>query len=365
MKTGKLKILISGGGTGGHIYPAIAVAQALELALDGQVDFQFVGASNRMEMEKVPKAGYPIEGLWISGLQRTLSASNLLFPVKVLHSVWKSIGIIKRFKPDLAIGFGGYASGASMYAAGLMGVPVLIHEQNSFAGITNKILKGKAQKICVAYQGMEKFFPANKLILTGNPVRKDILKLSGLRDEAMRFFSIKPDRKTILVIGGSLGARTINQAMHAGYQQLLDAGYNLIWQKGNNFSVADGLKQEGLFCDNFIYRMDLAYAAADLVVSRAGALSVAEIAIAGKPVILVPSPNVAEDHQTMNAMALVNNQAALLVKDKDAANDLVPTVLELAGNESQCKQLSTAIQKMAMPNAASHIAEIALSLIKK
>jgi len=360
----KLKIIISGGGTGGHIYPAIAVAQAIEKELNGNVEFLFVGAKDRMEMEKVPKAGYPIVGLWISGLQRSLSIKNLLFPFKVLFSVIKSIVLIGRFKPDLAIGFGGYASGAMMFAAWMRGIPVMIHEQNSYAGITNKILKDKARKIAVAYPQMERFFPADKLVLTGNPVRTDILSANSKRDEAVAFFKIDGNKKTVLVIGGSLGARTINTTFYNSWEQLTNAGYNLIWQKGNNFPQADQLTHSNLVVRNFIYEMDLAYAAADIVVSRAGALSIAEIAIVQKPVILVPSPNVAEDHQTKNAMALVNENAALIVKDNAANTDLIPEILALFNNTQNQALLAKQIEKFAKPNAAIEIAKEALQLVQ-
>jgi UDP-N-acetylglucosamine--N-acetylmuramyl-(pentapeptide) pyrophosphoryl-undecaprenol N-acetylglucosamine transferase len=360
----KLKIIISGGGTGGHIYPAIAVAQAIEKELNGNVEFLFVGAKDRMEMEKVPKAGYPIVGLWISGLQRSLSFKNLLFPFKVLFSVIKSIVLIGRFKPDLAIGFGGYASGAMMFAAWMRGIPVMIHEQNSYAGITNKILKNKARKIAVAYPQMERFFPAAKLVLTGNPVRTDILNANSKREEALAFFQIDGSKKTVLVIGGSLGARTINTTFYNSWEQLTNAGYNLIWQKGNNFPQADQLSHPNLLVKNFIYEMDLAYAVADIVVSRAGALSIAEIAIVQKPVILVPSPNVAEDHQTKNAMALVNENAALIVKDNAANTALIPEILALLNNPQNQALLAQKIEKFAKPNAAIEIAKEALQLVQ-
>lgn len=364
----KLKIIISGGGTGGHIYPAIAVAQTLQRRLNNEVDFLFVGASDRMEMEKVPKAGYQIIGLWISGIQRKISLKNLMFPVKVLSSVMKSLKIINSFKPDVAIGFGGYASGALLYAATLKKIPSLIHEQNSYAGITNKILKNRVQKICVSYDHMERFFPADKIIKTGNPVRLDITNSYNKRDEAQGFFKLDPTKKTILVIGGSLGARTINECIEAGLDQLGSARVNVIWQTGKNFM---GIKNKTLSSDfslvveSFIYQMDFAYAAADIVISRAGALSIAELAIAGKPVILVPSPNVSEDHQTKNAMALVKNNAAILVKDVDAKLQLVHTVLELLDNEQKQIELGKNISEMAIPDAAERIADEVLKLIKQ
>lgn len=363
----KLRVIISGGGTGGHIYPAIAVAQTLQKRLNNEVEFLFVGASDRMEMEKVPKAGYKIVGLWISGIQRSLSAKNLLFPVKVISAVAKSLGLISQFKPDLAIGFGGYASGAMMYAATLKKIPTLIHEQNSYAGITNKILKNKVNKIAVAYDGMENFFPANRLVKTGNPVRLDICDTKSKRNHAVSFFGLNPNKKTILIIGGSLGARTINQTIEKDLGLLQHANVNVIWQTGKLFQSQKASQTPpdfNLKIAAFIYEMDLAYAAADVVISRAGALSIAELAIAEKPCILVPSPNVSEDHQTKNAMALVSKHAALLVKDAQAKSDLVPTVLSLIKNEEEQALLSKNIKGFAMPNAAELIVDEVLSLIK-
>jgi UDP-N-acetylglucosamine--N-acetylmuramyl-(pentapeptide) pyrophosphoryl-undecaprenol N-acetylglucosamine transferase len=359
----KLRIIISGGGTGGHIYPAIAVAQAIEKELNGAVEFLFVGAKDRMEMEKVPKAGYPIVGLWISGLQRSLSIKNMLFPFKVIVAVLKSWLLIGQFKPDLAIGFGGYASGAMMFAAWMRGIPVMIHEQNSYAGITNKLLKNKAKKVAVAYSQMDRFFPAAKIVLTGNPVRTDILSANAKKSAAVAFFKLDETKKTVLVIGGSLGARTINQTLFNNWQQLTNAGYNLIWQKGNNFPAADQLNHPNLVVRNFIYEMDLAYAMADIVVSRAGALSIAEIAIVAKPLILVPSPNVAEDHQTKNALALVNENAALMVKDAAANQELITTVLGLLSDTNKQTSLANHIATFSKPDAAQLIAKEALQLV--
>ena len=358
----KLKVIISGGGTGGHIYPAVAVAQELQKRIP-EVEILFVGASDRMEMEKVPKAGYKIVGLWISGLQRSLSAKNILFPVKVIHSVWKSLQILKTFKPDVAIGFGGYASGAMLYAATMKKIPALIHEANSYAGITNKILKDRVETICVAYDKMERFFPSEKIVKTGNPVRKDLMNVQSLRNEAITFFNLDPNKKTVLVIGGSLGARTINESILAGLQKIEDAGLQMIWQTGKNFSVSENLQTPNFKLQTFIYEMNLAYAAADLVVSRAGALSIAELAQVKKPVILVPSPNVAEDHQTKNAMALVDREAAILVTDIDARNVLVDEVIKLANNEIKQAQLKNNIASFAMPDAAEKIVDEVMRLI--
>jgi UDP-N-acetylglucosamine--N-acetylmuramyl-(pentapeptide) pyrophosphoryl-undecaprenol N-acetylglucosamine transferase len=376
----KKKIIISAGGTGGHIYPAIAVAQALQKRLNNEVEFLFVGASDRMEMEKVPKAGYKIEGLWISGLQRRITYKNLLFPIKVISSVLKSFGIINRFKPDAVIGFGGYASSAVLYAASLKKLPTLIHEQNSYAGITNKILKDKVNTICVAYDNMEKFFPANKLVKTGNPIRQDLLDVSSKKQQAMEFFKLDANKKTILVIGGSLGARTINESIFEGLNKIKEANVNLIWQTGKNFDkinpnieILNSKKEDNALENNsslefrisdFIYEMDMAYAAADVVISRAGALSIAELAQVAKPVILVPSPNVAEDHQTKNAMALVNKNAAILVKDVDAKNNLVNETLNLITNENKQADLVNQIKTFAMPNAAELIVDEVIKLMK-
>ena len=360
----KKKIIISAGGTGGHIYPAIAVAQALQKRLNNEVDFLFVGASDRMEMEKVPKAGFKIVGLWISGLQRRITYKNFLFPIKVIISVLKSFGIINKFKPDVVIGFGGYASSAVLYAASLKKLPTLIHEQNSYAGITNKILKDKVNKICVAYDHMEKFFPANKLVKTGNPIRQDLMDVSSKRNEAFDFFKLDSAKKTVLVIGGSLGARTINESIFDGFDQLKEANINLIWQTGKNFDKANKIQHPTFNVQHFIYEMDLAYAAADVVISRAGALSIAELAQVTKPVILLPSPNVAEDHQTKNAMALVNVNAAILVKDIDAKNNLITETLNLINDSNKQVDLVKNISNFALPNAAELIVDEVIKLMK-
>ncbi len=360
----KKKIIISAGGTGGHIYPAIAVAQALQKRLNNEVDFLFVGASDRMEMEKVPKAGFKIVGLWISGLQRRITYKNFLFPIKVIISVLKSFGIINKFKPDVVIGFGGYASSAVLYAASLKKLPTLIHEQNSYAGITNKILKDKVNKICVAYDHMEKFFPANKLVKTGNPIRQDLMDVSSKRNEAFDFFKLDSAKKTVLVIGGSLGARTINESIFDGLDKLKNANINLIWQTGKNFDKANKIQHPTFNIQHFIYEMDLAYAAADVVISRAGALSIAELAQVTKPVILLPSPNVAEDHQTKNAMALVNVNAAILVKDIDAKNNLITETLRLINDSNKQADLVKNISTFSLPNAAELIVDEIIKLMK-
>lgn len=356
------KIVISGGGTGGHIYPAVAVAQALQKQLPG-VDILFVGASDRMEMEKVPKAGYKIIGLWISGLQRSLSFKNLLFPIKVISSVNKSLSIIKSFQPDAAIGFGGYASGAMLFAATLKKIPTVIHEQNSYAGITNKILKNRVDVICVAYDGMKRFFSERKLVKTGNPIRQDLLNLNDdLKATAYAHFKLNPNKKTVLVVGGSLGARTINQSIETGLEKFEQAEVQLIWQTGKNYTPQQNISNN-ICVQTFIYEMHLAYAIADVVISRAGALSIAELAQVKRPAILVPSPNVAEDHQTKNAMALVEREAAIIVKDSEAKNKLVDECLLLLANEAKQIQLKNNIASFAIPDAAERIVNEVVRLL--
>ena len=361
-----MRVIISGGGTGGHIFPAIAIANALK-EIDKNVEILFVGAEGRMEMEKVPAAGYKIEGLWISGLQRRLTIDNLSFPFKVISSIMRSKKIIKSFSPDVAIGTGGYASGPLLRVASGMKIPTLIQEQNSFPGITNKILGKRVDKICVAYNGMEKCFPKEKIILTGNPVRQDILSLQEKKEEAMKFFGLDPNKKTLLVIGGSLGARTINESMAGCLNMLLKNNIQVIWQTGKNYTYTSPEEggREGAWIGAFITKMDLAYACADIVVSRAGAISLSELAIVKKPCLLVPSPNVAEDHQTKNAMALVKEDAAILIKDMDARGKLGKEIVDLVNDEEMKKKLSNNIGKLAYPNAAEVIAKEVMQLVKK
>jgi UDP-N-acetylglucosamine--N-acetylmuramyl-(pentapeptide) pyrophosphoryl-undecaprenol N-acetylglucosamine transferase len=360
------KVIISGGGTGGHIYPAIAIANALK-EIDPTIEVLFVGAEGKMEMEKVPKAGYKIIGLPIAGINRSNLLANLSFPKKLLTSLTRARGIIKDFDPDVAVGVGGYASGPLLLAASMMGVPFLIQEQNSYAGVTNKILSKKARKICVAYPNMEKFFSDEKILMTGNPVRKDILDVSSKRQEALQRFGLQIDKKTLLVIGGSQGAKTINEAIDGGLTQLVEFGYQVIWQTGKLY--IDRAKKTAevfsgkVYVSDFIYEMDLAYAAADVVVSRAGALSVSELCLAAKPSILVPLPTAAEDHQTMNAMSLVNNDAAVLVKDKSAREDLIKATLNLLQDTDRQSVLSKNICQLAKPEAARQIAEEVLKLV--
>lgn len=362
-----LKFIVSGGGTGGHIFPAIAIANALKARVP-DAEFLFVGAEGRMEMEKVPAAGYKIEGLWISGLQRKLTLANLSFPFKVISSLMKAKKILRNFKPDAVIGTGGYASGPMLRVASNAGIVTVVQEQNSYPGITNKILAGKVNRICVAYNNMDRFFPKEKIVFTGNPVRQDIMNLQGKRARAMEFFGLSETHRTLLIIGGSLGARTINHSIAAGLRSIVDAGYQVIWQTGKTFlpdakKAAEGLNN--VFVSDFITKMDLAYAAADLVVSRAGASSVSELCLTGKASILVPSPNVAEDHQTKNAMALVDVNAAVLVKDVEAADKLIKTVLEVFNDTDRVQQLQINISKLATPNAAELIAGEILQLVEK
>jgi len=360
------KVIISGGGTGGHIFPALAIANALK-SIDSGIDILFVGAEGKMEMEKIPAAGYPIQGLNISGLQRSLTLKNLAFPFKVISSLTKAGRIIDAFKPDVAIGVGGYASGPLLYMAACKGVPSVIQEQNSYPGITNKILAKKAKLICVAYDGMEKFFPRDKITLTGNPVRADILNIADKKREAAGFFGLDENKKTMLVVGGSQGARSINHSMLAGIKKISDAGVQVIWQTGKQFikeaaEATAAINANELKAFDFISRMDLAYAMADLVVSRAGASTVSELCIAGKPAVMVPLPTAAEDHQTKNIMSLVKHQAAVMVKDADAGSTLVDTALSLLKDEQKLRELAKNITKLALPGSAMEIARQVLSL---
>jgi UDP-N-acetylglucosamine--N-acetylmuramyl-(pentapeptide) pyrophosphoryl-undecaprenol N-acetylglucosamine transferase len=360
------KYIISGGGTGGHIFPAIAIAKALQ-KLDPTCEILFVGAKGRMEMEKVPAAGFKIEGLWISGLQRKLTLKNLSFPFKVISSLLKASKIISEFKPNAVIGVGGYASGPLLRVATSRNIPTLIQEQNSFPGITNRILAGKVSKICVAYSGMEKWFPKDKIIMTGNPVRQEVLSLDGKRERGIEHFGLDTNKPTLLIIGGSLGALTINESIAKGAEILNQSGIQVVWQTGKAFEQkAKALVAENNFqnikVQAFIARMDLAYSVADLVISRAGAMSVSELSVVKKPCILVPSPNVAEDHQTKNAMALVVNNAAILVRDGDARNDLVNTALSTIKNQESLDKLINNIARMAFNNSADAIASEVIRL---
>jgi UDP-N-acetylglucosamine--N-acetylmuramyl-(pentapeptide) pyrophosphoryl-undecaprenol N-acetylglucosamine transferase len=363
------RIIISGGGTGGHIYPAIAIANAIK-EKQPNAEILFVGANGKMEMEKVPKAGYEIIGLDIAGLQRKLTLKNFSFPFKLLKSLARAKEIVKDFKPDVAIGVGGYASGPLLRQAGKVGVPTLIQEQNSYPGITNKLLAKKAKKICVAYDKMERFFEASKIVFTGNPVRKEILNIKGKKGRGQKHFGLEEEKKTLLIIGGSLGARTINNSIKNAATMLKDNNIQVLWQTGKYYyeemkSFVEENELTNIKVHDFIYEMDLAYASADLVVSRAGALSISELCLVGKPTILVPSPNVSEDHQTKNAMALVNHNAAVLVADSEAPESLGNEVIELIGNEDKLLKLSVNIISFGRPNAADTIANEVFKLINK
>jgi UDP-N-acetylglucosamine--N-acetylmuramyl-(pentapeptide) pyrophosphoryl-undecaprenol N-acetylglucosamine transferase len=362
LKSG-LRFIISGGGTGGHIFPAIAIANELKREVPDS-EILFVGANGRMEMERVPAAGYKIKGLNIAGFQRGQLMSNIGLPFKVLSSLIDARSIVKEFKPDAAIGVGGYASGPLLMAASLSGVPCVIQEQNSFAGITNKILSKSARTVCVAYEGMDKIFPKEKIVLTGNPVRGEILNKEVDRTEAYNYFGLNENKKTILVIGGSLGAKTINESINAYLKS--DAFVNdiqLLWQTGKSWKGEKAL-WENVVELPFIDRMDYAYAAADIIISRAGALSIAELQNIGKPVILVPSPNVTEDHQTHNAMALVKNNAAILIKDSESKDKLMSTAMGLLADKKKQAELSQNISKMAISDAAERIVSEILKVSK-
>ena len=355
-----MRYLISGGGTGGHIFPAVSIANALK-ELDPEAKILFVGALGRMEMERVPQAGYEIIGLPVRGFNRSQPWKNVSVLMDLAKSIKQVRKIIREFKPNVGVGVGGYASGAAMWAAAKMGIPILLQEQNGFAGVTNKILKDKATKICVAYEGMERFFPADKIILTGNPVRQNLTEGKKKKDSG---------EKTLLIIGGSLGARTINEAIKAALPQLSKADIHVVWQTGKIYYekckaawVATG-SPKNIECLDFLSDMPDRYAQADLVISRAGASSISELCLLGKPAILVPSPNVAEDHQTHNALALVNKNAAVLVRDAEAAEKLIPTALELIKDEKRLKTLHTNVLKLAQKDSAKRIAEEVIALAK-
>lgn len=366
MDNKKYRILISGGGTGGHIFPALSIANALKRRLNA--DILFVGAENRMEMEKVPAAGYPIKGLPVAGFDRKRLWRNIGVLLKLRKSMRMADKIVRDFRPDIAIGVGGYCSGPTLKAAQKAGVPTLLQEQNSYAGVTNKLLAKKARRICVAYDGMERFFPAGNIVKTGNPVRKDLTERQSDRRQARESFGLNPDRPTLLVVGGSLGALTLNESMEQGLRRLAESGLQVIWQTGKNFGdrglqAAKGLK--GVVVTKFITDMAAAYAAADLVVSRAGAGSISELELLGKPCVLVPSPNVAEDHQTKNAMALVERDAAVLVTDAEARERLVDTVLELMADKRRLESMSANISALALRDSDERIADEVERIISK
>lgn len=356
------KFIISGGGTGGHIYPAIAIANEIKRQIP-DAEILFVGAKNRMEMQKVPQAGFPIEGLNISGIQRKLSLENLKFPLKLIGSLWKARQIIKNFRPDVVIGTGGYASAPTLKMAQWLGVPTVIQEQNSLAGITNKWISKKAKKICVAYENMDKFFPKEAIILTGNPVRADLLQISDKKDEIYSFFGLNPKKKTLLVLGGSLGARKINQLIEKNLPFFEKIGVQVLWQCGKFYlEEYKKFENQNVKVLAFIDRMDLAYAVSDVIISRAGASSVSELCVVGKPVIFIPSPNVAEDHQTKNAQAIANKNSAILLKENELDTNFEKVFSDLIQNENQQKSLSENIKKLAKPNATKEIIEVIFGL---
>lgn len=361
----KLKFILSGGGTGGHIYPAIAIANELKSRFPN-AEFLFVGAKDKMEMQKVPQAGYKIEGLWIAGLQRKLTLQNMMFPFKLISSLWKSRQIINKFKPDVVIGTGGFASGPLLQVANGRNIPTLVQEQNSFPGITNKLLSKKANVICVAYESLERFFPKEKIVLTGNPVREDLLNIDTKKDEAIAHFNLDSTKKTLLILGGSLGARKINQLVEKEIYNIVGKDIQIIWQCGKFYineykHFSDGKNVQVL---DFIDRMDLVYAAADFVISRAGASSVSELCLVGKPTIFIPSPNVAEDHQTKNAKAIVDKKGAVMIKESELENTFDTVFSNLISDENLQKELSQNIKNLAKPNATKDIVEEIIKLIK-
>ena len=359
----KPRFIISGGGTGGHIYPAVAIANELKSRFP-EAEFLFVGAKDKMEMQKVPQAGYDIKGLWISGIQRRITFDNAMFPLKLASSMWNSFKIIKSFKPDVVIGTGGFASGAVLKVASMLNIPTVIQEQNSYPGITNKLLANKANKICVAYENLERFFPKDKMILTGNPVRQDLINEAS-KSEAIAYFKLDANKKTLLVLGGSLGARRINQLIEKELDFLLSQNIQIIWQCGklylNDYSKYN--EKENVQVVAFIDRMDLVYAAADVVISRSGASSVSELCIVGKPTIFIPSPNVAEDHQTKNAKAISDKNGAILIKESELETQFETVFSDLISSENKQTELSQNIKKLAKPNATKDIVEEIVKLI--
>ncbi|MBI5856131.1 MAG: undecaprenyldiphospho-muramoylpentapeptide beta-N-acetylglucosaminyltransferase [Sphingobacteriales bacterium] len=359
------RVIIAGGGTGGHIFPAIAIANALK-KIDSSIEILFVGAKGRMEMEKVPQAGYKIEGLDIAGFNRSSLIKNIGLPLKLVKSLLQVRKIFKQFKPDAAIGVGGYSSYPVLRTAQAKGIPTFIHESNSFAGKSNKMLGKKATKIFTGTEGMEKFFPAEKIMVTGNPVRREIAETTVTRSEGIKFFSLDEAKKIVLVVGGSLGARSINETIDAGLDELLNNGLQLIWQTGKPYSAKAKertIDRQGVWVNDFIRQMEYAYAAADIVVARAGAMTVAELCVVKKPVLFVPYPFAAEDHQTVNAMQLVKRNAALMVKDSEVMKKVVPMITELAKNEAKQEELRKNIARLAIINADRRIAEEIMKVI--
>jgi UDP-N-acetylglucosamine--N-acetylmuramyl-(pentapeptide) pyrophosphoryl-undecaprenol N-acetylglucosamine transferase len=370
VKNKKLKILISGGGTGGHIFPAIAIANKLKNKFKN-AEILFVGAKGRMEMEKVPAAGYPIKGLWISGFQRSLSAENISFPFKLISSLYKAGNIIKKFKPDVAVGTGGYASGPLLYKASKSKIPTLILEQNSYPGITNKILGKTVDIVCVAYQGMEKYFPPEKIVLTGSPIREEILYSKIKRPEALDYFELSSELPVLLIIGGSQGARGINNAILNNLASIIDKGIQIIWQTGkSSFQEAKQKIEENALTSivkvkEFISRMDMAYAAADVIVSRAGAIAIAEIIAVGKPAVFIPLPSAAEDHQTKNAKALTEKGAGLLLKESEANNKIADMVTDLILSDERKRKIKENLKKFKTSDATEKIIEQIIKLLNK
>jgi UDP-N-acetylglucosamine--N-acetylmuramyl-(pentapeptide) pyrophosphoryl-undecaprenol N-acetylglucosamine transferase len=361
---GNYRFILSGGGTGGHIYPAIAIANELKRRYP-DADFLFVGAKDRMEMEKVPQAGYKIEGLWITGLQRKLTLKNILFPIKLISSLMKANSIISKFKPHAVIGTGGFASGPLLKMATVKGIPCLLQEQNSFAGITNKLLKDKVEKICVAYDGMDKFFPKEKIIKTGNPVRSDLVELKISKKEALEFFNLQSDKKTLLVLGGSLGARRINQLVADHLNYFKELGLQVLWQCGKGyFELYKANHSESIRVHAFLNDMDKAYVAADYIISRAGAGAVSELCLVGKPTFFIPSPVVAEDHQTKNALSLVGHDAAVMIREKDLEEQFKSEFELVITSEQKQKKLSRNIKELALPNATNDICDEVEKLLK-
>lgn len=367
-KNKNIKVLISGGGTGGHVFPAIAIANALK-KIDNNIKILFVGADNRMEMEKVPNAGYDIVGLPVIGLPRKLSLKMFSFIIKLIKSSRKAKRIVKEFKPDVGVGVGGYASGPALKAVSAKKIPYVLQEQNSYPGITNRLLGKKAAKIFVAYENMEKYFKKEKIIISGNPIRQDIKNPNISRDESFGYFSLDKNKPTILVTGGSLGALTINDSIYNGLEKIINEDIQIIWQTGKNYidkalEKTKKLNSPNIFVGDFIYKMDLAYSAADIIISRAGASTISELCFIGKPIILIPSPNVAEDHQTKNAMALVNKDAAILIKDSDARNILAENAIKLISNNKKKEILSKNIKYFSKTDAANQIAEQIYKLVQ-
>lgn len=360
----KPRFIISGGGTGGHIYPAIAIANELKSRFP-ECEILFVGAQDKMEMQKVPQAGYKIEGLWIAGIQRKLTLENLKFPFKLMSSLLKSRKIVKQFKPNVAIGTGGFASGAVVKVAAQMGIPTVIQEQNSYPGITNKLLSKKAKAICVAYEGLDKFFPKDKIVFTGNPVRQDLLNVEENRQDAIKYFDLNPNKKTLLVLGGSLGARRINQLIEKELDYLLNQNVQVIWQCGKFYFEEYNKynEKQDVQVLSFIDRMDLVYSVADVIISRAGASSVSELSIVGKPTIFIPSPNVAEDHQTKNAKSIADKNGAILIKESELDIRFEDVFSEVINNKELQQSLSQNIKSLAKPNATKDIVDEIVKLL--